>query len=278
MAADAKRAEEARTANDHVPLLRLPAELLLRIFEPCMIITFEGIPARDMFSIETIRNKKQIGRTGPSPLATYGSICRTLRPIAVTAYYGQSVLHLRALQDPHQRIVTKPKPAKFARFGKLQLERGGWKRKQICELKHVGRKGYVKEQYGLELPPKYVREHVRRIFLELLVPGNILLEAEPTRALFRPTFRCTSYDDESNDWLAPIFAMQSQYGYKDVKEIAMDSMVSMYTWWESEERKRLRVWVDGKLKADAELRSLMENGLLRVKFAIARMPTARMQM
>ncbi|KAK4543822.1 hypothetical protein LTR36_004855 [Oleoguttula mirabilis] len=267
--AAAKRIEDARKSNEANPFLRrLPPEIILDCLRPLMHITCEGQPHRNSTGQELLATN------GPSPLAIYGSICRKLRPTAITAYYDESVLHLRVLPDPHQRVALKPKPENFARFGKIELERGGQKRSRFCTLKRVARKGYVKGQYGLELPPQYVRQHVQRIYFELLVPENMVLDAHPTRVLFRPTVRCTAYDDESNDWLAPIFALPKQYGFESLKGVMIDFMVPLYEAWASEDRKKLRAWVNAKLRADADVRTMMEKGSLQVSFESPEIPVA----
>ena len=274
------RVNDMATSNTDSCLVKLPREIRLRIFKSLLTLDPDALVGQYIENYnfnrpETVlMHRKDIGVH--RLLGAYGCICKALRPVAVTAYYESNLLELKMIQDAAvvQQWREKKRPAltedTWIRFGKIYFEferhrLNSYHRHQPSERR------LLETQYAIELPPRYVRPLIRRINLNLIVPSAGYHSPAESRVELRDRYRVktTRYDDPENGWLAPIFALHTEYGF------ARAAQVNVYfnkwpCWgmrtWPKCEVEGLKVWVIEKLAQNAEIAGRLRNGELMLHF------------
>ena len=276
-----KQANEAEKSNQKSPLASLPAEVQLLIFE-ALLRAISGrqdgeYKISNMFFQQPLLKFDKLNLTSAMNfLSNYGSLCRSLRDAAVTAYYKQAVLKLVMIEDAigtrkwrsnkgGPRLISQT----WDRFGKLEFPY--WKSTVSVplSLSHYKKPGWPETTYAVELPPRSVRPLIRRINIVLVVPDGLIqwIQTAPGSA------RCTHfisfpYSEESNDWLAPIFRVYKGYRFVKLARMTVSFGLRHHYIWNEAATKDMMMWVEKKLRADAEVAKALDSGMMGLNWPL----------
>ena len=258
-------------------LAALPEELRLRIFKALLTSTTRtengAYIINGRFNHPVFANNDLLDRRSAKVfLDQYGTLCRALRPSAVTAYYEHGVLKLCVAEDAEVTEYARKKKSRSSLKASLvrnTLTEERWVRYgQI----YLARDTLDQKRYALELPPRYIRPLIRRIELHIPVPDGKVHASEMSAEIMgrRRYVQTTGYDHDENDWLAPIMKLCSEYGFLKKARVVVKFELRLQSEWTLQGVQKLIMWVDEELRADAEVEEALDSGMIELDWETVR--------
>ena len=224
-------------------------------------------------------------------LDQYGCLCKDLREYAVSTYYSHCLLVLTAVEEPswveQWRQGTTPllTAETWDRYGKIyirvRMPNTSSSPDDTATADDVSipdtialAGGLHQTQYAIELPPRYIRPYVRHIRFILFAPaGSVDIADSTIHGMMFPTsmpreafIQDVRYDDEENEWLAPVLKLYSGYGFHKAARVKVSIKVK-FGHWTAAGVLEMQLWVMEVLRSNEDVAKALDEGKMELDWS-----------